>query len=147
MGANTLTLGVFDLSGKKQISLHFKYTGYEGLACEGSRDFNRCDDDLVQMGNNLSMIVVVDELPFKLPGVFFRDVVDLKMLCHLSFGDVYCINEHSRDYRKEAGECFIRLQDILAEHGLPWKTLWDYNLVQVSLSTAKRYKALASKSS
>jgi len=145
MKKNRLTLGVFDSFGKKQIAFHFDYSGYEGLACEGSSDFNYCEDDLVRINKKLSMIVVVDDMPFNLPDIFFRNVVELKMLCHLSAGDVYCINKHSRDYRKEAGECLIRLQDILAEHGLPWTTLWNHNLVPVSLSTAKRYKALARK--
>ena len=147
MTKNTLWTGVYDLSGKEirrdnvgtvtsWAGDNYPYFNY---------NFNVMGEDLVQVSWGLYLVLLVDDLPFELPKSFFQEMLEMKIYCHLSlknaYGNIFC----NVDYRKEAGKSLIRLQNVLAEYGLLWRTLWEHNFVPVSLSTAKRYKALARK--
>lgn len=111
-------------------------------------DLNQGGKDLLQVSDGLYMVFLIDDLPYhyQLSRSFFQEVLSLRMYCHLNSDAT--LNEFTDchfDCRKEIGKCLINLQIILDRCRLPWRTLWNHNLVPISVSTANRYKNLASK--
>ena len=115
-------------------------------ACEPYVHFQHKSGYSWKINNYLYNIFAVDNLPVELPDDFFFNLLAMKVFCLI--GDYGFYNKNSRirlSFQKEAGACLMRMQDILNDHGLRWKTLWDYNIIHINRSTAGRYKRLARK--
>ena len=139
---------VCDLSGKEPRVLRRGAIHFDN----NPRDcwwFNTYSSFIEEIGHRMKItrsayyIFVVDNLPVKMPENFFLELLNTKMYCLIGECRRLRHRDALKNYRKEAGACLIRMQDMLIAHGLPWKTLWDYNLIQISRSTAGRYKRLA----
>lgn len=97
----------------------------------------------LQYTGNVVQFFAVDNLPGDIGEKFFSELLELKMYCFIGECGMFRLKNIFLNYQEEAGSCLIRLQAILTARGLTWNTLWDYDLIHITQSTAARYKRVS----